>query len=209
MTDAAQAKFNMIEQQIRPWEVLDNQVLDVFDKIDRADFVPQDFKGLAYSDCQLPVVEGESMLPPTIEGRMLQALSLHSSDSVLEIGSCCGYITACLAALGDHVESVDLHPQATALARANLNHQGIDNVSLKTIESLDDIQQTQRYDAIAVCAGSLDEVPQNLKDALAIGGRLFAITGQSPVKEAQRITRVAQNEWQTESLFETDIPAIS
>ena len=208
MTDAAQAKFNMIEQQIRPWEVLDNRVLDVFDKIDRADFVPEKFKGLAYIDCQLPILEDESMLPPTLEGRMLQALLLQPTDSVLEIGSCCGYITACLASLSDHVDSVDFHPEATAMASENLQQQGVDNVDLKTIESLDDITQTQRYDAIAVCAGSLDDVPQNLKQALAIGGRLFAVTGQSPVKEAQRITRVGQDEWQTESLFETDIPAI-
>ncbi len=208
MTDAAEAKFNMIEQQIRPWEVLDNQVLDVFDKIDRADFVPENFKGLAYTDCQLPVLESESMLPPTLEGRMLQALMLQPTDSVLEIGSCCGYITACLASLTDHVDSVDLHPEATTMASENLKQHGIDNVDLKTIATLDDIQQAQRYDAIAVCAGSLDNVPQNLKDALVIGGRLFAVTGQSPVKEAQRITRVGQHEWQSESLFETDIPAI-
>ncbi len=209
MTDAAQAKFNMIEQQIRPWEVLDNRVLDVFDKIDRANFVPEKFKGLAYIDCQLPVLQDESMLPPKLEGRMLQGLQLQPTDSVLEIGSCCGYITACLAQLADHVDSVDFHAEATAMATENLNNQGIDNVDLKTIDSLDDIQQTQRYDAIAICAGSLDEIPQNLKDALAIGGRLFAVTGQSPVKEAQRITRVGQDEWQTESLFETDIPAMS
>ncbi len=209
MTDAAQAKFNMIEQQIRPWEVLDPQVLEVFEKIDRADFVPDKFKGLAYIDCQLPVLDEESMLPPTLEGRMLQALLLKPTDSVLEIGSCCGYITACLAKLASHVDSVDFHPEATALASTNLQQQGIDNVDLKTIASLDDIQQQGRYDAIAVCAGSLPEVPQNLKQALAIGGRLFAVTGHAPVKQALRVTRLSDNEWKSENLFETDIPEIA
>jgi len=120
MSISAQAKFNMIEQQIRPWEVLDAQVLNVFNTIERAHFVPDQFKGLAYADCQLPIIEGESMLPPTLEGRMLQALNLKTSDSVLEIGSGCGYITACLATLSNNVTSLDSHKQATQMAASRL-----------------------------------------------------------------------------------------
>lgn len=209
MSDLAQAKHNMIEQQIRPWEVLDTQVLEVFNNVERAQFVPEQFMGLAYADCQLPVVKGESMLPPTVEGRMLQSLNLKSSDSVMEIGTCCGYITACLATLAHHVSSFDTHPEATEMATEKLQQQKITNVNLQTIKSLDEITYKERFDAITVTAGSLQYIPQNLKDALVIGGRLFAITGASPVKQAQLMTRVSQNEWKVENLFETDIPDIN
>ncbi|MBC8211009.1 MAG: protein-L-isoaspartate O-methyltransferase [Gammaproteobacteria bacterium] len=213
MSNLAQAKFNMIEQQIRPWEVLDGQVLAVFDKIEREHFVPEQYKGLAYADCQLPLLKGESMLPPTLEGRMLQALHLKPSDSVLEIGSCSGYITACLATLADQVLSVDCLPEATDLASSNL--QNLNNaelskrIRLQTISSLSDITYNDRFDAITVGAGSLSSIPENLKNALAIGGRLFAVTGQSPVKQAQLVTRISQTEWSSVTLFETDIPPVA
>ncbi len=209
MSNLAQAKFNMIEQQIRPWEVLDSQVLNVFNAIERDHFIPEKYKGLAYADCQLPVVKGESMLPPIVEGRMLQAINLKPSDSVLEIGSCYGYITACLATLANHVTSLDKNAEATAMASDNLKQQNITNVDLQTIDSLDDVTVADRYDVITVCAGSLKTIPQNLQKALAIGGRLFAVTGTSPAKKASLMTRVSQNEWQVVTLFETDIPDIS
>lgn len=205
MTDFATAKFNMIEQQIRPWEVLDPQVLEVFQRIDRDHFVPDRFKGLAYADCQLPVLEGESMLPPTVEGRMLQALELKSGDSVLEIGTCSGYITACLASLAHHVTSVDSNAQASAMAHDHLAALDFKNIELHTIASLNDIDQVERYDAICVTGGSLQQIPDNLKQALVVGGRLFAVTGNAPVMKAQLLTRVAQNEWSLVNLFETDI----
>jgi protein-L-isoaspartate(D-aspartate) O-methyltransferase len=209
MSDFAKAKHNMIEQQIRPWEVIDPQVLGVFNELNRDQFVPEALKGLAYADCQLPVVGDQCMLPPTVEGRMLQALNIKASDCVLEVGTCSGYITACLAQLASRVESVDLNPEAKTIAQQNLQQLGITNVTLETIGSLHDITHTERYDVIAVCAGSLDQQPENLKQALVIGGRLFIVTGQSPVKEAQLVTRVGQNEWQSSNLFETDIPAMS
>jgi protein-L-isoaspartate(D-aspartate) O-methyltransferase len=209
MTDFATAKHNMIEQQIRPWEVLDAQVLDVFNHINRDHFVPEALKGLAYADCQLPIVDGESMLPPTVEGRMLQALKLKPSDSVLEIGTCGGYITACLASLAQHVTSVDFNSHATQLATENLAALCISNIDLQTIESLKDITHEERYDAIALSAGSIDSIPENLKNALVLGGRLFVICGQSPVKHAQLVERVRQSEWTVKNLFETDIPPLS
>lgn len=205
MTDFSTAKHNMIEQQIRPWEVLDAQVLDVFDRISRDHFIPEQYKGLAYADCCLPILDTESMLPPTVEGRMLQALKLKASDSILEIGTCSGYITACLASLGQQVTSVDLNAQAASMAHDNLDALNLSNIELHTIASLDDINHQERYDAISVTGGSLADVPQNLKNALVIGGRLFAITGESPVMSAQLITRVSQSEWSTANLFETDI----
>ncbi len=209
MTDFTLAKHNMIEQQIRPWEVLDARVLETFNMIHRDHFVPEPLKGLAYADCQLPVMDGGSMLPPVVEGRMLQALKLTSGDCVLEIGTCNGYITACLANLVQKVTSVDFHNQAIEIAHENLQALHITNVALETITSLDQITHTSRYDAITVCAGSLPAAPDNLKNALVIGGRLFIIVGQSPVKQAQRIVRVSQTEWTVENLFETDIPDIS
>ncbi len=208
MTESNPAKFNMIQQQIRPWEVLDDRVLDVFDQLDREFFVPEALKGLAYADCQLPAVGEQRMLPPTVEGRMLQALNLKPSDLVLEIGCCSGYITACLAKLARHVDSIDFNPDAIALAGDNLAELGISNVSLSQTEDLANLGFPAKYDAIAVTAGSLDEIPQNLLDGLAIGGRLFTISGQSPAKHAVLVTRVGQNEWTRTSLFETDIASI-
>ena len=208
MTDFAKAKFNMIEQQIRPWEVLDPKVLEVFSQLDRDQFVPEQYKGLAYADCQLPVADGGSMLPPTVEGRMLQALNLQSSDNVLEIGSGYGYITACLAHLAQQVDSADFSAEASARAQANLEQLGLKNINLRVIASLDEINLVERYDAILIAAGSLPEVPQNLKTALAIGGRLFAVTGHSPAKQAQLITRVGPQQWNQVNLFETDIADI-
>lgn len=208
MSDFAKAKHNMIEQQIRPWEVLDPQVLAVFEQLDRDQFVPEQYKGLAYADCQLPVIGKQCMLPPTVEGRMLQALNIKPSDSVFEIGCCSGYITACLARLAQKVHSVDTNPDAISLAQENLQRAGIDNVDFTRIDSLQDVNHIERFDAIAVDAGSIDTIPQNLKNALAIGGRLFVITGESPVKQAQLVTRISQNEWDVVNLFETDIPSI-
>jgi len=209
MTDFSTAKHNMIEQQIRPWEVLDPQVLDVFNRISRDQFVPDQYKGLAYADCRLPIFDGESMLPPTVEGRLLQALKLTKSDSVLEVGTCSGYLTACLASLTQHVTSVDLNAQASSMAHDNLAAAQITNIELHTIASLDDITHKERYDAIAVTGGSLSAIPGILKDALVIGGRLFAVTGQSPVMNAQLLTRASQSEWSTVNLFETDIDRIT
>ncbi len=205
MTDLAKAKFNMIEQQVRPWEVLDPQVLEVFNQINRDHFVPDSLKGLAYADCQLPVIEGESMLPPTLEGRLLQALNLKPSDSILEIGTCSGYLTACLATLGKHVDSIDFNARAIETAQKNLADLNIHNVNLRCFQSIEEISPQPIYDAISVSAGSLPSIPDNLKNALVIGGRLFAVCGQSPVKHAQLMTRVSQNEWTIDNLFETDI----
>ena len=205
MTDYSLARHNMIQQQIRPWEVLDPRVLDVFDQVNRDHFVADRYKGLAYADCKIPVIEGESMLPPTVEGRMLQALRLEPGDTVLEIGTGCGYITACLANLASQVTSVDIHAEATELARNNLEPLNLKNIILGSISGLQDVNYSKRFDAIVVSAGSLKDIPQNLKDALAINGRLFAVTGDSPAKHAMLVTRVSHDEWVSEGLFETDI----
>jgi len=208
MTNSAEvAKFNMIQQQIRPWEVLDSQVLTVIGEIDRQDFVPDCYKGLAYADCQIPVCAGTTMFPPTVEGRMLQALLIEPDDKILEIGSGSGYITACLAKLGKQVLSLDINPEPLDLARQNVANHGLTNIEFEEVNAFN-CKYDQEFDVIAV-DGSVQKVPENLKQALSIGGRMFIIVGQSPVMQALLITRAGSNEWSTQSLFETDLPALT
>ena len=206
MNNTEIAKFNMIEQQIRPWEVLDHQVLSVIEGLNREDFVDPAYRGLAYADCQIPLGDGVRMLPPTVEGRMLQALLLASDDQVLEVGSGSGYISACLASLAGHVRSIDANAATIERARANVDRLGLERIEFDQM-SLDQLDAPESYDAITVTA-SLPAVPQNLKQALKIGGRLFIICGKSPVMEALLITRVGAGEWTTQSLFETDLPRL-
>jgi protein-L-isoaspartate(D-aspartate) O-methyltransferase len=206
MNNTEIAKFNMIEQQIRPWEVLDHQVLSVIEGLNREDFVDPAYQGLAYADCQIPLGNGVRMLPPTVEGRMLQALLLASDDQVLEVGSGSGYISACLAALAGQVRSIDANADISERARANVDRLGRERVEFEQM-TLQQLDAPESYDAIAVTA-SLPAVPQNLKQALKIGGRLFIICGQSPVMEALLITRVGASEWTRQSLFETDLPRL-
>jgi protein-L-isoaspartate(D-aspartate) O-methyltransferase len=206
MNNTATAKFNMIEQQIRPWEVLDNQVLSTLDQINREDFVSETYKGLAYADCQIPLGNGVSMLPPVIEGRMLQALLIEAEDEVLEVGSGCGYVTACLAHLARRVSSIDSNADIIDLAKTNVANCGRDNVDFEQ-RGLAQIDATEAYDVIAV-TGSLPDVPKNLQQALKTGGRMFVIVGHSPVMQALLITRIGESEWTTQSLFETDLPRL-
>jgi protein-L-isoaspartate(D-aspartate) O-methyltransferase len=200
------AKFNMIEQQIRPWEVLDHQVLSTLEQLNREDFVQEAYKGLAYADCQIPLANGVRMLPPTIEGRMLQALLLSDADQVLEVGSGSGYISACLASLAGHVKSIDANADIIERAQANVARLGLERVEFEQM-SLTQFDAPESYDAIAVTA-SLPALPQNLKQALKAGGRMFVICGYSPVMEALLITRVSASEWTSQSLFETDLPRL-
>ena len=208
MTNTAEvAKVNMIKQQIRPWEVLDSQVLAVIGEIDRQDFVQDCYKGLAYADCRVPIGTGATMFPPTIEGRMLQALLIDADDKILEIGSGSGYITACLAKLGKQVLSLDTNQEALSLARQNISSYGFTNIEFEEADAFN-CKYDQAFDVIAV-GGSVRKVPENLKQALNIGGRMFIIVGQSPVMQALLITRAGSKEWSTQSLFETDLPALT
>ena len=206
MSNTETAKFNMIEQQIRPWEVLDNQVLSTLGQVNREDFVGEAYRGLAYADCQIPVGNGVSMLPPIVEGRMLQALLIKPQDQILEVGSGCGYLAACLARLARRVTSIDASADIIDLARSNIANCGPGNVEFKH-SGVEQLDSAETYDAIAV-TGSLASVPDKLKLALKDGGRLFVIAGRSPVMQALLITRVGESEWTTQSLFETDLPRL-
>jgi protein-L-isoaspartate(D-aspartate) O-methyltransferase len=198
------ARFNMVEQQVRPWEVLDPTVLDLVGEMPRDHFVPDAYKGLAYADIEIPLGDGQKMMFPRVEGRLLQALDIQPTDNILEIGTGSGYLTACLAKLGNKVISQEINPAFTEQARKRLSDLEIDNVELRTTDSLSDNIESGRFDAIAV-TGSLPEMPETFKQRLNIGGRLFVVIGQSPVMTAYLVTRTGENEWQSEGLFETDI----
>ena len=204
--DIEQARSNMILQQIRPWEVLDQRVLDTLAGLPREDFVPERYRRIAFSDTAIPLGHGAVMFKPALEGRLLQALALRPSDHVLEVGTGSGYVSACLSRLAASVVSVEIVPELAESAQANLKAHGVNNVLLHT----GDASQgwgSQRYDAIAVGA-SVGEVAEVWRQSLKLGGRLFIVVGQPPVMEALLITRVGEQEWVQESLFDTLLPPL-
>ena len=202
----ALARHNMIEQQIRPWDVLDQQVLDVLADIPREDFAPERYRNLAFSDIAIPLGHGEFMLKPALEGRILQALALQPTDQALEIGTGSGYLTAALARLAATVTSVDIEPEFTESARCKLKAHGFDNVTLHSGDASRGWGE-KRYDAIAV-TGSVAAIAEVWPQSLRLGGRLFIVTGQPPVLEAWLLTRVGEREWVRESLFDTELPPL-
>lgn len=207
-----QARYNMVEQQIRPWDVLDPRVLDVLSRIPREDFVPAAYKAQAYVDTRIPLAEFEgityTMMNPNVEGRLLQNLNIGSDDIVLEIGTGSGYLTACLAGLARNVDSVDINPEMTEMATANLAALGVSNINLGTDDAAKGWKLKPSYDAIAITC-SLSEVPMVYKQMLKEGGRLFVITGEAPAMHACLVTRLGQNDWSEQILFETTIEAMA
>ncbi len=203
------ARYNMIEQQIRPWEVLDQRVLDVIAATPREDFVPERYRStLAFSDISLPIGHGQVMLPPKLEGRLMQALMLNPDDRVLEVGTGTGYMAACLARLAREVLSVDIFEDFRDHAAGRLARHGIGNVTLEIRDCARGWDGEEAlFDAIAV-TGSLPVLHEGFHRALAIGGRLFVVVGTPPAMEALLITRTGADQWATESLFETSIPPL-
>jgi protein-L-isoaspartate(D-aspartate) O-methyltransferase len=203
-----EARFNMVEQQIRPWDVLDPRVLDVLSRIPREDFVPEAYRAQAYVDTRIPLAEfgavTYTMMNPNVEGRLLQNLVIGDDDIILEIGTGSGYLTACLAALGRNVDSVDINPEMTEMAEANLAALGVGNINLSTDDAAPGWKLKQFYDAIAITC-SLPEAPMVYKNMLKEGGRLFVITGAEPAMQARLITRLGKDDWSDQVLFETCI----
>ena len=206
--DLERARFNMIEQQIRPWDVLDQRVLDVLAAVPREDFVPEQYRStLAFSDISLPIGHDQYMFPPKLEGRLLQSLALRPSDKVLEVGTGSGYLTACLAQLAGQVFSVDIHPDFKNAAERKLAGRNITNVELKIADAALGWDAQGEFDAIAV-TGSLPVLHQGFHRALRDGGRLFVVVGTPPIMEALLITRIGADQWAQESLFDTVIPPL-
>ncbi len=202
-----QARYNMIEQQIRPWEVLNQSVLDLISEIHREDFMPEAYRELALADIQIPLAHGEVTMTPKVEARLLQSLDIQPGDNILEIGTGCAYLTALLAKSGRQVTSVDIYRDFTGQAVDKLKRYGISNVRLDTGDAVRGWGAPDRYDAIAV-TGSVPVLDTCFQEQLSVGGRLFMIVGRSPVMEALLITRMGNHEWSRESLFETDLPPL-
>ena len=206
-----QARFNMIEQQIRPWNVLDTAVLELLAHTKREDFVPAAHRALAFADIELPlqadaqaVAQGRCMLAPKVEARMLQDLALRPTDSVLEIGTGSGYTAACLSRLARQVVSIEIHNDLAESARSRIGAAGIRNCQVLGADALS-FHPAQTFDAIAV-TGAVAEVPEAFLRWLKPGGRMFVIRGLSPAMEAVLMTRQSADYVETSSLFETDLP---
>jgi protein-L-isoaspartate(D-aspartate) O-methyltransferase len=199
--DTLAARQQMVDQQIRTWEVLDPRVLDVFAIVPREAFVPPEYRELAFADAPIPIGFGQTMLAPKLQGRILQALSVAATDDVLEVGSGTGYLSACLSLLGASTRSLDIHPQFSAAAAANLRTVAQARVQFETRDVFSSAPLGE-YDAIAV-TGSLPVYDARFEKSLRLGGRLFAMVGMAPVMDAILVRRVGQAEWIRESLFET------
>lgn len=203
------ARANMIEQQVRPWDVLDQRVLNALAQVPREKFLPEQHSGLAYSDTRIPLENGRVSLNPNIEARLLQAAVLEDDDRTLIIGSGSGYIAACAARLCKHVESIDSSEAINLSAGANAEQCNIDNIKFITGDMLNDVPDKTSYDAIIV-NGSLPSVPETLKTSLTRLGRLIVTIGseKKPIMETFVIRRIGENDWLQQSIFDTHIPAL-
>ena len=197
-----QARSNMVEQQIRTWEVLDQDVLDLLYLVPRDEFVAQEHRALAFSDLELPIGEGECMWTPKMEARVLQELAPKKQDLVLEIGTGSGYLTALLAHRAGHVHSVEIKPKLAELGGRNLSRHGVDNVTLHTGDASHGWPRQAPYDVI-VLTGSTPVLPRSLVDSLAAGGRLFAVVGEAPAMAARLVTCSVPGAFRNVDLFET------
>lgn len=201
------AQFNMVEQQIRPWDVLDQRVLDVLGKIPRDAFVPKGYESLAYADTMIPIGHDQFMLKPTIEGRFLQALNLQDHHKVLEIGTGSGYFCALLASLTQRVHSVEIHTDLSQDAEKKIKQLGLNKVSFEIADVFNNWQAAEQFDAIVV-TGSCADSGDNFVPYLKQGGCLIVVEGESPVMEAVLYRSTGPEQFSRESLFETEIPPL-
>jgi protein-L-isoaspartate(D-aspartate) O-methyltransferase len=204
MKNMEQARFNMIEQQIRPCEVLEGRILKLLEEVRREDFVPASKKELAFADLEIPLGYGVAMWQPKLEARVVQELHLARSDKVLEVGTGSGYLTALMSALAKHVTSVEIASELSAFAKQNLQSYPCENITLEVGDAAQGWGNGASYDVI-VLTGSTPILPQAFQNSLNIGGRLFAIVGDAPVMEAKLITRVAQDVFTTVNIMEANV----
>ena len=198
-----QAREQMIEQQVRAWDVLDARVLETLRKVPREAFVPPQHRFLAFADVEIPLPCGQHMLRPSVVGRLLQALALTGGERVLEVGTGSGFVTACLRAGGASVRSLEIFPELAELARRNVSSLGLRDIEI-VAQDATQLDSDVRYDAIAITA-SLPIPDERFQRQLAVGGRLFVVVGEPPVMEARLVRRITDDAWGTESLFETVI----
>jgi protein-L-isoaspartate(D-aspartate) O-methyltransferase len=211
--DFERARFNMVEQQIRPWDVLDQDVLDLLFVVKREDFVPPAYRAMAFTDMEVPIVvdgqrTGETMFHPRVEARLLQALAVKKHEHVLEVGTGSGYMAALLAHRARHVVTCEIHPGIAAFGRANLERAGVRNVVAEQRDGSQPPAGGTQFDVI-VLSGAVAFVPDAFLRCLSIGGRLTAIVGDAPAMEAQLVTRTAENGFSAVNLYETSARPLS
>jgi protein-L-isoaspartate(D-aspartate) O-methyltransferase len=202
-----QARFNMVEQQIRPWQVLDPQVLTVLSNVQRELFVPQAYQALAYTDTDIPLDHGQAMSPPRVAARLMHDLHLTGTEKVLEIGTGSGYLAALLASRAQRVVSLEINPELASNARSNLQRAGITNVDVRVADGSHGAASDAPFDAI-VLGGSVAEVPEALLQQLKVGGHLIAIVGHDHVMAATLFTRTADAAWSSKALWDHTAPRL-
>lgn len=205
--DMKQARFNMIEQQVRTCAVLDDTVLQTMTNIPRDLFVPETLKDLAYADMELPLSHDEVMMTPRVEGKMLQELEINTNDECLEIGTGSGFITACMASLSHHVDSLDIYADFIESAKSSLASIGVSNVTLKVKDALKGISQEKKYDVIAV-TGSMPEYLPLFEKLLKPKGRLFVVVGSRKIAHAMKVVLATDNNFIRTNLFETNLKSL-
>ena len=202
------AREQMVHQQVRAWEVLDERALEALGKVPREHFVPEAYRDLAFADAAIPLPHGEQMLAPNIVGRVLQALQVRQDESVLEVGTGSGFLTACLALQAGVVRSLEIHADLAVAARTRLAALGFGQAEVVAGDAFaTEVLGSATYDVIAV-TGSLPLYDRRFEQRLAIGGRLFVVVGEAPAMEARLVRRTGQDEWLAESLFETVLPPL-
>lgn len=205
--DIELARSNMIEQQIRTWDVLDTSILQLLDELHREDFISDDYRKLAFTDMRIPIGHEQTTMMPKVEARLLQSLRLTSEQSVLEVGTGCGYLTALLAKKAKHVKSIDIYPDFITTAAEKLAKTGLTNVELDNVNVYDLLEKSERYDVVVLTA-SLPAIDERFMNLLNENGRMFAIVGESPAMEACILTKQGDAYLKQESIFETDLPAL-
>ncbi|MEO8223768.1 MAG: protein-L-isoaspartate O-methyltransferase [Gammaproteobacteria bacterium] len=205
-TNVEAARTQMVNQQVRAWDVLDPAVLAVLGQVPREQFVPPRFRSLAFADTGIPLGHGELMMTPQVEGRLLQALAIRGTDQVLEVGTGSGFLTACLARLASRVTSLEIEPELADAGRRNLR--GVSTWNAEVLaEDVFGYRPGGTFDVIAI-TGSLPEPDERFQHWLAEGGRLFVVVGEEPLMEARLLTRQGPDQWLTTTLFETSLPAL-
>lgn len=205
--DIEQARLNMIEQQIRPWEVLDQDVLDLLNEIHREEFIPEAYQDVAFADTCIPIGHEQTTMTPKLEARLLQSVAIQPNDSVLEIGTGCGYLTTLLASSAKQVTSIDIFPDLVESAKSKIEKTGLSNIELECKDAYNLLDESAKYDVIVFTA-SLPEMNDRFFDLLNDGGRLFIIVGESPAMEACVYTKQSDASISKESLFETEVDVL-